>query len=289
MARARAAVPAARPAPGARCSNTRCGPRRAQGRGRRAAVPAQPDRPRPGRHRPVGGRRGHLPGSDRPGPRERPAHRARVRPGRAGLAAGPPGAGAASAAADAAEALSLSRELEMGLCEVWATAALGELELGLGDAGPRGRPLPAPAGSCSASSGSPTRTCRPPRTWPTLTCGSARMPRRARSPTRSRYSVDSSNGIGFMPYEPQSTAWWIPGKASGSYNGILTQLHRSLYRANVGADFVFPNTPAADLAQYKLLIVPCLYVADDAAFETNRRIRPQRRARPDDLQKRLHE
>jgi DNA-binding CsgD family transcriptional regulator len=35
----------------------------------------------------------------------------------------------------AAEALDLNRELEMGLCEVWVTAALGDLELGLGDAG----------------------------------------------------------------------------------------------------------------------------------------------------------
>ena len=34
----------------------------------------------------------------------------------------------------AGEALGLSRELEMGLSEIWATAALGELELGLGDA-----------------------------------------------------------------------------------------------------------------------------------------------------------
>jgi DNA-binding CsgD family transcriptional regulator len=36
--------------------------------------------------------------------------------------------------AGAAEALGLCRELEMGLSEIWATAALGELELGLGDA-----------------------------------------------------------------------------------------------------------------------------------------------------------
>jgi beta-galactosidase len=81
------------------------------------------------------------------------------------------------------------------------------------------------------------------------------------------YSVDSSNGIAFMPYESQSTAWWIPGKSSGSYNGIVTQLHRSLYNANVGADFVFPSATAADLAKYKLLIVPCLYVADDALLK----------------------
>ncbi len=36
--------------------------------------------------------------------------------------------------AAAAESLGLCRELEMGLSEIWATTALGELELGLGDA-----------------------------------------------------------------------------------------------------------------------------------------------------------
>jgi beta-galactosidase len=81
------------------------------------------------------------------------------------------------------------------------------------------------------------------------------------------YSVDSSNGISFMPYERQAGAWWIPGKASGSYNAILTQLHRSLYMANVGSDFVFTNATGAELSRYKLLIVPCLYVADDALLK----------------------
>jgi beta-galactosidase len=81
------------------------------------------------------------------------------------------------------------------------------------------------------------------------------------------YSVDSSNGIAFMPIERQSTAWWIPGKASGSYNAIVSQLHGSLYNANVGTDFVFPDVSAAELSKYKLLIVPCLYVADDALLK----------------------
>jgi beta-galactosidase len=81
------------------------------------------------------------------------------------------------------------------------------------------------------------------------------------------YSVDSSNGVSFMPFEPQSTAWWIPGKAAGSYNAIVSQLHRSLYNANVGADFVFPDASAAELSKYKLLIVPCLYVSDDALLK----------------------
>jgi beta-galactosidase len=79
------------------------------------------------------------------------------------------------------------------------------------------------------------------------------------------YSVDSSNALSFMPFERQDGGGWVPGKASGSYNGILSQLHRSLYEANVGVDFVFPG--AKDFSQYKLLIVPALYVADDALLK----------------------
>jgi beta-galactosidase len=81
------------------------------------------------------------------------------------------------------------------------------------------------------------------------------------------YSVDSSNAISFMPFERQEGSGWIPGKASGSYNAMVSQLHHSLYLANVGADFVFPNVSAAELARYKLLIVPILYVADDALLQ----------------------
>jgi len=84
------------------------------------------------------------------------------------------------------------------------------------------------------------------------------------------YSVDSSNALSFMPFERQEGPGWTPGKAAGSYNAILSQLHRSLYKANVGADFVFPETVesgAADLSQYKLLIVPALYIADDALLK----------------------
>jgi beta-galactosidase len=81
------------------------------------------------------------------------------------------------------------------------------------------------------------------------------------------YSVDSSNGISFMPFERTPETGWVPGKGAGGYNAILTQLHRSLYLANVGADFVFPNVSAAELSRYKLLIVPCLYVADDALLK----------------------
>ena len=81
------------------------------------------------------------------------------------------------------------------------------------------------------------------------------------------YSVDSANAINFMPFENQGNQQWIPGKASGSYNALLTQFHHALYMANVGTDFVFPDVSAAALSRYKLLIVPALYVADDALLK----------------------
>ena len=79
------------------------------------------------------------------------------------------------------------------------------------------------------------------------------------------YSVDSSNALSFMPFERHEGPLWEPGKASGAYNSILSQLHRSLYKANVGADFVFPED--ADFSKYKLLIVPALYSADDVLLK----------------------
>ena len=62
------------------------GPRAGGGRG--AAVRAQPDRARPGHHRPLGAGRGHLPRGDRARARDRSADRPRVRAVRACLAAG---------------------------------------------------------------------------------------------------------------------------------------------------------------------------------------------------------
>ena len=78
------------------------------------------------------------------------------------------------------------------------------------------------------------------------------------------YSVDSSNAINFMPYKPTEPGW-RPGKVADAYAGTVQQLHDALYRANVGSDFVFPST--TDFSQYKLLIVPSLYVADDALLK----------------------
>ena len=47
-----------------------------------------------------------------------------------------------------------------------------------------------------------------------------------------------------------------------NYASLVQQLHKTLYELNVGVDFVFPETP--DLSGYKLLVVPALYIADDA-------------------------
>jgi beta-galactosidase len=79
------------------------------------------------------------------------------------------------------------------------------------------------------------------------------------------YSVDANNGISFMPYEPPGSGQWEAGKAAGSYGKLIQQLHRSFYNANVGTDFVFPET--ADFSQYRLLVVPALYIADDALLK----------------------
>jgi beta-galactosidase len=79
------------------------------------------------------------------------------------------------------------------------------------------------------------------------------------------YSVDSDNAINFMPFVRNGQGGWTPGKAGDSYGALVTQLHRALYNANVGADFVFPGT--ADFSRYKLLIVPALYIADDALLQ----------------------
>ena len=84
------------------------------------------------------------------------------------------------------------------------------------------------------------------------------------------YSVDSDNGINFMPYAGGGNGGWQPGKAGDSYSQLILQFHTALYNANLGADFVFPDSPklAQQLSQYKLLIVPALYVADDALLKT---------------------
>jgi len=65
------------------------------------------------------------------------------------------------------------------------------------------------------------------------------------------YSIDSYNGIRFMPFSD-----------AANYVSILHNFYRAFYELNLGVDFVFPQT--ADLSSYKVLVVPPLYIADDA-------------------------
>jgi beta-galactosidase len=75
------------------------------------------------------------------------------------------------------------------------------------------------------------------------------------------WSRDSANAINFMPYGGGVPARSWTHEPDG-YVSLVQQMHHSLYDLNVGADFVFPETD--DLSAYKLLIVPALYISDDA-------------------------
>lgn len=79
------------------------------------------------------------------------------------------------------------------------------------------------------------------------------------------YSVDSANALDFMPFALAPAAQWAMGKTVADYSTVVHQMHRALYNANVGVDFVFPEE--ADFAKYKLIVVPPLYIANDALLE----------------------
>lgn len=81
------------------------------------------------------------------------------------------------------------------------------------------------------------------------------------------YSVDSSNGIRFMPFSSERSGAWKPGSTTGDYPALLAQMHQATYDANVGTDMIFPDVSAAELARYKLVLIPSLYIADDALLK----------------------
>jgi beta-galactosidase len=49
-----------------------------------------------------------------------------------------------------------------------------------------------------------------------------------------------------------------------NYHTILRQMYGALYRSNVGLDFVFPES--TNLSDYKVILVPPLYIASDAVL-----------------------
>ena len=85
---------------------------------------------------------------------------------------------------------------------------------------------------------------------------------------------------------PQAAQWSFGGPTA-DYASLVQQMHQSLYDLNVGADFVFPETK--DFSAYKLLIVPALYIADDALLQAHLGLREERRARGDDVQERIRQ
>jgi beta-galactosidase len=68
------------------------------------------------------------------------------------------------------------------------------------------------------------------------------------------YSLDSLHGLSIMPFDAQV-----------SYMTVLTQLYHALYALNVETDFLHPEDPR--FGAYGLLVVPPLYIADDALLE----------------------
>ncbi len=75
------------------------------------------------------------------------------------------------------------------------------------------------------------------------------------------YSVDSANAIDFMPFT-SSGPQWSGAKPIVDYSSLIHQFYKASYSLNIGVDFIFPERP--DFSDYKLVIVPILYIADEA-------------------------
>jgi beta-galactosidase len=67
-----------------------------------------------------------------------------------------------------------------------------------------------------------------------------------------------------MPFT-SSGAQWSNANPVADYGSLIHQFHRTLYNLNVGVDFIFPEE--ANFSDYKLVIVPALYIADDALLQ----------------------
>ena len=78
------------------------------------------------------------------------------------------------------------------------------------------------------------------------------------------WSRDSANAISFMPYGGPVPSWTWTHQPEG-YDSLVQQIHHALYDMNVSSDFVFPETQ--DFSAYKVLIVPALYISDDALLQ----------------------
>lgn len=78
------------------------------------------------------------------------------------------------------------------------------------------------------------------------------------------WSRDSMNAISFMPFTSNGPRWSF-APPTADYGSLVRQFHHSLYTLNTGVDFIFPEN--ADFSRYKVVIIPALYIADDALLE----------------------
>jgi len=78
------------------------------------------------------------------------------------------------------------------------------------------------------------------------------------------FSHDSNDGLNFMPFNGPGSNW-SESTASAYRNQLVAQFHRVLYQHNVGVDFIFPEDPK--LENYKLVIIPSLYIASDELLQ----------------------
>ena len=70
------------------------------------------------------------------------------------------------------------------------------------------------------------------------------------------FSYDANHALNIMPYKDGSDA----------YRSQTDQLHRVLYNNSVAVDYVFANQ--VNLSDYKLILIPPLYVASDSLLTT---------------------
>ena len=78
------------------------------------------------------------------------------------------------------------------------------------------------------------------------------------------FSHDSNDGLNFMPFNGSGSDWG-ESTSSAYRNQLVAQFHRILYQNNVGVDFIFPGEPR--LEDYRLVIIPSLYIASDDLLE----------------------
>jgi beta-galactosidase len=78
------------------------------------------------------------------------------------------------------------------------------------------------------------------------------------------FSLDSYHGLQFMPFNKKNGVMgeFERFEEGADYLTVFQQFHKTLYELNVGTDIVFPQS--SNLGDYQVLIVPALFVADDA-------------------------